>query len=46
MYCIGINKKDDDRRAILKDAKPALSKVMHSEEETSVGRKRRQARMD
>ena len=33
--------KDDDRRAILKDAKRALSEVMRSKEETAAGRKRK-----
>ena len=44
--CIAINKKDDDRRAILKNAKRALSEVMRSNEETAACRKRKQAVMD
>jgi hypothetical protein len=44
--CIAINKKDDDRRAILKNAQRALSEVMREKEGTAAGKKRKQAVMD
>ena len=44
--CIAINKKDDDRRAILKNAQRVLSEVMREKEGTAAGKKRKQAVMD
>ena len=44
--CIAINKKDDDRRAILRNAQRALSEVMRGKEEAAAGKKRKQAVMD
>ena len=41
--CIAINKKYDERRAVLKNAQRALSKVMRSNEETAASRKPKQA---
>ena len=46
LKCIAINKKGDDRRAVLKNAQRALSKVMRGKEEAAAGKKRKQAVMD
>ena len=43
--CIAINKKDDDRRAILKNAQQALGEVMRGKEDAAAGKKRDQAVM-
>ena len=43
--CIAINKKEDDRRAIFKNAQQALGAVMQGKEETA-GKMRKQALMD
>ena len=40
--CIAINKKDDDRRAILKNAQRAFSEVMREKEEEEASKKRKQ----
>ena len=37
--CIAINKKDDDRRAILKNAQQALGEVMQGKEDAAAGKK-------
>ena len=44
MYCN--QQKYDDRRAILKNAQPALCKVMQRKEEAAAGKKWKQALMD
>ena len=44
--CVAINKKNDERRAVSKNAQRAFSDVMRSKEETVAGRKRKQAVMD
>ena len=44
--CILINKKDDDWRAILRNAQQALSEAMRGEEEAAAGNKGKQAVMD
>ena len=43
--CIAINKKDDDRRAILKNAQRALGEVVRWKEDAAAGKKRKQAVM-
>ena len=43
--CIAINKKDDDRRAILKNSQLALGEVMRGKEDATAGKKRKQAVM-
>ena len=43
--CIAINKKDDDRRAILKNSQQALGEVMRGKEDATAGKKRKQAVM-
>ena len=46
LTCITINEKDDDRRAILKNAQRVLSEVMREKEGTAAGKKRKQTVMD
>ena len=43
--CIAINKKDDYRRAILKNAQQAFGEVMLGKEDAAAGKKRKQAAM-
>ena len=44
--CITINKKDDNWRAILKNAQRALSEFMLGKDEAAASKKRKQAVMD
>ena len=43
--CIAINKKDDDKKTILKNAQQALGEVVRGKEDAAAGKKRKQAVM-
>ncbi len=44
--CIAINKKDDDRRAALKNAQKAVGEIMLAKEQAIAGKNRKQQVMD